>query len=301
MKRAFTLIELLVVIAIIAILAAILFPVFAQAKEAAKKTACLSNDKQMATALFMYAGDYDDQLCQTTWEQSASTPNPANPGGNFQVHWTFLMQPYIKNWDMFRCPSDSTPVKPNNPCPNGNADLGKLNASGQMYCDWQAQAYSYIPNYNAMPAHDWAVVPLTTFAEPANLILVTERRNDGTKSNSHKGVSGFMPSQPCPGWPIVAFSTGLSSGGYAYFPESFAQSELAVVNSTPQSGWAALFKKFDILRVKWDAHTGGKGANYSFADGHAKYQNVGQTLNPARYEYGEKWYPNPQPWGGTCP
>src|SRR5262245_46502674 len=103
MRKAFTLIELLVVIAIIAILAAILFPVFAQAKEAAKKTACLSNDKQMATALFMYAGDYDDMLCQTSWEQSASTPNPANPAGLYQVHWSFLMQPYIKNWDMFKC------------------------------------------------------------------------------------------------------------------------------------------------------------------------------------------------------
>jgi prepilin-type N-terminal cleavage/methylation domain-containing protein len=59
MKRAFTLIELLVVIAIIAILAAILFPVFAQAKEAAKRTSCLSNAKQIGTAVMMYLGDYD--------------------------------------------------------------------------------------------------------------------------------------------------------------------------------------------------------------------------------------------------
>jgi prepilin-type N-terminal cleavage/methylation domain-containing protein len=61
-KTAFTLIELLVVIAIIAILAAILFPVFAQAKMAAKKTAALSNAKQIATANMMYMGDYDDHL-----------------------------------------------------------------------------------------------------------------------------------------------------------------------------------------------------------------------------------------------
>src|SRR5215217_67863 len=60
MKRAFTLIELLVVIAIIAILAAILFPVFAQAKEAAKKTATLSNAKQLGTAMLIYESDYDD-------------------------------------------------------------------------------------------------------------------------------------------------------------------------------------------------------------------------------------------------
>src|SRR5687768_9671457 len=61
-RRAFTLIELLVVIAIIAILAAILFPVFAQAKEAAKKTHCVSNTKQVALAALMYAGDYEDVL-----------------------------------------------------------------------------------------------------------------------------------------------------------------------------------------------------------------------------------------------
>ncbi|MFX8934016.1 prepilin-type N-terminal cleavage/methylation domain-containing protein, partial [Acinetobacter baumannii] len=60
MKKAFTLIELLVVIAIIAILAAILFPVFAQAKEAAKKTTCLSNTKQIAVSQLLYSHDYDD-------------------------------------------------------------------------------------------------------------------------------------------------------------------------------------------------------------------------------------------------
>src|SRR3954468_11217893 len=62
-RNAFTLIELLVVIAIIAILAAILFPVFAQAKEAAKKAVCVSNTKQVSLAWQMYATDYDDTMC----------------------------------------------------------------------------------------------------------------------------------------------------------------------------------------------------------------------------------------------
>ena len=66
-SRAFTLIELLVVIAIIAILAAILFPVFAQAKEAAKKTQCLSNLKQIGLGATMYATDSDDLLPATGW------------------------------------------------------------------------------------------------------------------------------------------------------------------------------------------------------------------------------------------
>ena len=76
MKKAFTLIELLVVIAIIAILAAILFPVFAQAKLAAKKSAGLAQQKQIGTALQMYASDYDDGI--PTWNQCLATYPTAN-------------------------------------------------------------------------------------------------------------------------------------------------------------------------------------------------------------------------------
>src|SRR5580704_547522 len=84
--RGFTLIELLVVIAIIAILAAILFPVFAQAKEAAKKTSCLANAKEIALGLFLYTNDYDDTLPNTSWEQETAsgypgTFNPQNANG----------------------------------------------------------------------------------------------------------------------------------------------------------------------------------------------------------------------------
>src|SRR6478735_4043026 len=96
--RGFTLIELLVVIAIIAILAAILFPVFAQAREAARQSTCISNLKQLGTALSMYSSDYDSTLMQTSWEKS--------PGFNFQVHWSYLAQPYVKNVGIFYCLSD---------------------------------------------------------------------------------------------------------------------------------------------------------------------------------------------------
>lgn len=90
---AFTLIELLVVIAIIAILAAILFPVFAQAKLAAKKTAALSNAKQIATAHMMYQADYDDALIK---EFFGFPTNCAGPWGPF-YNWRFALQPYCKN------------------------------------------------------------------------------------------------------------------------------------------------------------------------------------------------------------
>src|SRR5476649_1299112 len=128
-NRAFTLIELLVVIAIIAILAAILFPVFAQAKEAAKKTACLSNTKQMSLGLYIYTGDYDDTLPNTSYEQNTAgfpqTFNPTNPN-SYQIHWTFLIQPYLKNWNIFVCSSDPRPFPTDVQCTNGISDVGKL-------------------------------------------------------------------------------------------------------------------------------------------------------------------------------
>ncbi len=101
MKKAFTLIELLVVIAIIAILAAILFPVFAQAKEAAKKTACLSNARQIGISLKLYIGDYDDTM--PIFYAYNSIPAAGQPG-----HKGIEVQllTYSKNKDIFRSPFD---------------------------------------------------------------------------------------------------------------------------------------------------------------------------------------------------
>jgi prepilin-type N-terminal cleavage/methylation domain-containing protein len=99
-KSAFTLIELLVVIAIIAILAAILFPVFAQAKEAAKKTSCLSNVKQIGTGFQMYMGDFDDTFVPwTTNACSTEPPIAAAVSGPFDVGYMYQgkVAPYIKN------------------------------------------------------------------------------------------------------------------------------------------------------------------------------------------------------------
>ena len=94
-RYGFTLIELLVVIAIIAILAAILFPVFAQARESARKTVCLSNTKQSGLALLQYVQDYDEM-----------TPNVYSSITNVYLLvdvWNQL-QPYCKNSDIFTCP-----------------------------------------------------------------------------------------------------------------------------------------------------------------------------------------------------
>jgi prepilin-type N-terminal cleavage/methylation domain-containing protein/prepilin-type processing-associated H-X9-DG protein len=112
-RRGFTLIELLVVIAIIAILAAILFPVFARAREKARTASCQSNLKQMALGVLMYAQDYDEitcgaygNSCQTTGLVPA--PGPVTGVKGAGSWWLFpdLIYPYVKNAQIFRCPSN---------------------------------------------------------------------------------------------------------------------------------------------------------------------------------------------------
>lgn len=91
-RRGFTLIELLVVIAIIAILAAILFPVFAQAREAARRTSCISNTKQLGTGIQMYTQDYDEKL------------PILGVLAEGRGRWMWQVNPYVKNRDVFKCP-----------------------------------------------------------------------------------------------------------------------------------------------------------------------------------------------------
>ncbi len=135
-RRAFTLIELLVVIAIIAILAAILFPVFARAKESAKQTACLSQMRQLAAGLMLYANDYDDYFLPASMRSSPAIGDP--------IIWTQGIQPYLKNKDLLVAPgsdagyaenwaarrvqsigySDATGVDPASTAAPGNAPAG---------------------------------------------------------------------------------------------------------------------------------------------------------------------------------
>jgi prepilin-type N-terminal cleavage/methylation domain-containing protein/prepilin-type processing-associated H-X9-DG protein len=103
LRGAFTLIELLVVIAIIAILAAILFPVFGRARENARRSSCQSNLKQIGLGIKQYIQDYDERF------PNAPTTAPAdNPG------WAYAVQPYIKSEQLFQCPSETSSI-PTNP------------------------------------------------------------------------------------------------------------------------------------------------------------------------------------------
>ncbi len=111
-KQGFTLIELLVVIAIIAILAAILFPVFAKAREKARQASCMSNMKQIALAVLMYDQDYDEKFPH--WNFRHCTDVPGANGG-----WKDVVMPYIKNLQIFACPSTDLDPRPCEPSPNG--------------------------------------------------------------------------------------------------------------------------------------------------------------------------------------
>jgi len=168
LKRAFTLIELLVVIAIIAILAAILFPVFAQAKEQAKRTACLSNTKQAGLALLMYVNDSDD-VTPTVEEYFA-------PYGI--VDYWQLLQPYTKNVAMFICPDDQfkgcdaaegLPVTaPNAGCISYGSNWGPMQSfdlnstEGGLY-----GPFVYDPNFGGL--YYAAGVSMSTILAPANM------------------------------------------------------------------------------------------------------------------------------------
>ena len=178
-KRAFTLIELLVVIAIIAILAAILFPVFAQARESARLTSCLSNMRQLGLALRMYSQDYDETYpnIYQGWGQ----------GTNYQEGWQWrnAIQPYTKNKGIMKCPSNPTSD------PNGAGVLpptspNNWNNNGKGYAmepdKIMPQGYAMNAGATTWVAHDdagqtWAdKSPLKDAAinRPANLIAIGE-------------------------------------------------------------------------------------------------------------------------------
>ena len=112
-RRGFTLIELLVVIAIIAILAAILFPVFARAREKARQTSCLSNMKQTSLAVLMYTNSYSEKFPPTFFYTANSEK---------LFWWEDMIQPYVMNWQLYVCPSGTPQTRSGDLRPDGHAN-----------------------------------------------------------------------------------------------------------------------------------------------------------------------------------
>jgi prepilin-type N-terminal cleavage/methylation domain-containing protein len=177
MKRAFTLIELLVVIAIIAILAAILFPVFAQAKLAAKKTMTISNMKQVATGSLLYISDYDDVLVPLRWFNPADLSIPSTNGFYF---YPVLLQNYTKSTELFLDPTDKAddPAMHFSACPN----YGRFDKAGcaYWYLTGAYPSYGYNRKYlniatpGPFGALEYAGVSATSLGNTAQTVMFAE-------------------------------------------------------------------------------------------------------------------------------
>jgi len=161
-KRGFTLIELLVVIAIIAILAAILFPVFARAREKARQASCQSNLKQLALAALMYAQDYDEvNLAYLRgYTHTGQTGNALAYSS-----WAEQIEPYAKNWQMFKCPSNAA---------YGPAFVNCCSRTSEMW-GYAICGFSYPGKQYLMGGVAMAVIQV-----PAETVWITEYQGPGT-------------------------------------------------------------------------------------------------------------------------
>ena len=311
-KSAFTLIELLVVIAIIAILAAILFPVFAQAREKARQTSCLSNQKQLGTALMMYVQDYDETYPQAYYyKNNTATTNGGSAGG--YVTWTVMLQPYVKSVQMFVCPSDpSKGMLPDNPLCNPFTDTVTLG------CEAQVPRLSYIPNAAIMPRKRGpqdapSVVGMAAVESPADVIAMAEmtgqpnciqlgstgQANTEQRAKSHRPTNAIMrnigggqyagQSAADATGPIYALTLAAAQGaeGWGGPADSYAITNTAGCRATKAD--TGLHIRF----MEPGRHSG--GSNYSFADGHSKFHKFAQTIDPNRFLWGKTFYPTGQP------
>ena len=252
MKRAFTLIELLVVIAIIAILAAILFPVFAQAKAAAKKTSSLSSVKQMSLAMLQYSSVGGDAFPPSDSWGGRSVSAGWNFGGTNWSPWPLLIYDYVKSTAMYDDPL----------APRYTPAAGQ---SGHIYATL-AGSWGY-NNSNLAP---WDGTTITTksaaqLAQPANTVLMTSKYALSESTFTVNGVTwygagpmthvGHVDPPACNPAPGVCFGSWGTGGFYS----------TRIKNNSFEAG----------------AQTGGvsvragNGSVVAFADGHASRMSIG--------------------------
>jgi prepilin-type processing-associated H-X9-DG protein len=267
------LIELLVVIAIIAILAAILFPVFAQAREKARTISCLSNFKQGSLGIMMYVQDYDETMVPVEIGCCGYNPDLGD-----RV-WPQLVAPYIKNEQINKCPSDGLET-----AASSLADLGYTNASNAIEKDYAYNitadfGYNYfylsplIGLYPGGATIDGNTIPFTgvslaSIVRPAQNIELVD------------SVWNVVNGQPQGGgnWLVETPSYYYGTGAYWF------------------GGWTPANNNSSFeYGETWPRHT--NGMNVAYVDGHVKWQTVGQLLNgvnpytyvvsdPAAYQWG---------------
>jgi prepilin-type N-terminal cleavage/methylation domain-containing protein/prepilin-type processing-associated H-X9-DG protein len=252
-SKGFTLIELLVVIAIIAILAAILFPVFAQAREKARAISCLSNEKQIGTAILMYVQDYDEQFPVGSKLSFPNGPANFNPL-MYGVGWAGQIYPYTKNAAITKCPDDST------------SNVNAVNGVPALY------PVSYLFNRNiALNSADAAL------NAPAATVALAEVKGDQADVIDANEL-GNGPTTP------VTFSAagdGLqvlaSIIGTALPVNGNVQYETGTMGGYSCNGTTGNVDAFCTAAVPyWDPANNylgrhSQGANYWLADGHAKF------------------------------
>lgn len=298
MKKAFTLIELLVVIAIIAILAAILFPVFASAKTAAKRTSDLSNTKQLGIAMQIYLSDYDD------YYPVANHREETNAGPN-EIHWSWMLLPYVKNEQIFVSPADrqggwaptcfdeannnrgfGVPPSQTNSCVVQNYPPG-------VYTK-QVGRLSYIGNQLLMPrkrqpSDSATVVTQTQISDVSNTILLSAmsespdclQRDPGGEFRTYRNAFGISRTGQVP-------LSGTSIPPAHHLPlEALTKATLDNVFRCDTQNMKGVADH--VIRY---AHMGrfNEGNNYVMSDTSARFQNTYATFNTRNFQWGKRAY-----------
>jgi prepilin-type N-terminal cleavage/methylation domain-containing protein/prepilin-type processing-associated H-X9-DG protein len=222
-QRGFTLIELLVVIAIIAILAAILFPVFAKAREKARQTACTSNLKQIMLAWSMYAQDYDERLIPYAFPKNDGTCDGSSCG--YASVWTVTLQPYIKNTGVLKCPSDQHDIGY-----TYNAELPRTTGSGGNRPLGGIQIVAQSPVFidaNGINNPTGGIQCLAFFIDQGNYTLSGRKLNTPTNLLALPGWTsaggggcpnaGSLEARPNPGRHVDGAVYGMADGHVKWF------------------------------------------------------------------------------------